>query len=76
MANHQRDPDKERFWREAVAGWRRSGQTIRAYCREQQLSEASFHAWRRTLAERRASAPSRRRCVHDFSGSTLRSMVL
>jgi transposase len=61
MANHQRDPDKERFWREAVARWRRSGEAIRDYCRKQQLSEPSFYAWRRTLAGRRGSAPPRRR---------------
>jgi hypothetical protein len=35
-----------------IGGWRRSGLTIRAYCDQHRLSEQSFYAWRRTLAER------------------------
>jgi Transposase len=47
-----RDPRKEQFWREVVRRWPDSGLTIRAYCRRQRLSEASFYAWRRELAQR------------------------
>jgi transposase len=44
---------KERFWRGMVARWRRThGQSIRAFCTEHGLSEPSFYAWRRTIAER------------------------
>ncbi len=44
---------KERFWRGMVARWRRTrGQSIRAFCDEHGLSEASFYAWRRSIAER------------------------
>jgi transposase-like protein len=39
-----------------VRQWRRSGQTARAFCAEHDLSEPSFYAWRRTLAERDAEA--------------------
>jgi len=36
-----------------VARWRRTrGQSIRAFCDEHGLSEPSFYAWRRTIAER------------------------
>lgn len=52
MARVQRDKSKERFWRRAVREWRQSGQSIRAFCMAHDLSEPSFHAWRRTLAER------------------------
>lgn len=52
MANLRRDRGKERFWRRHVAGWRRSGLSIRDYCRGQGLSEPSFYAWRRVLRER------------------------
>jgi transposase-like protein len=48
----ERDLKKERFWRQMVRQWRRSGLTIRAFCQEHGLSEASFYAWRQTLAER------------------------
>ena len=52
MARGQFDTSKERFWRRVVQRWQRSGQTIRAYCRTHGLSEPSFYAWRRTLADR------------------------
>lgn len=48
----ERDVNKERLWREAIRRWQRSGQTVRGFCREQGLSEAAFHAWRRTIARR------------------------
>lgn len=54
MARGQRDRGKERYWRRHVAAWRRSGQSVRAYCDGEGLSEASFYAWRRVLAERGA----------------------
>jgi hypothetical protein len=47
-----RDPRREQFWRNAIASWKKSGQSIRGYCCQRQLSEASFHAWRRELAKR------------------------
>lgn len=56
MVRFQRDKSKEHFWRRAVRQWRRSGQSIRAFCQERGLSEPSFHGWRRTLAERDRAA--------------------
>ncbi len=47
-----RDVRKEQFWRRALARWRGSGLSVRSYCAENGLSEASFYAWRRTVAER------------------------
>jgi transposase len=52
MARGQRDRSKERHWRHHVAAWRRSGQSVRAYCAAEGLAEPSFYAWRRALAER------------------------
>ena len=46
------DQVKEEFWRSEVNGWRRSGMSVRAWCRQRQLSEPSFYAWRRMLAQR------------------------
>ena len=48
-----RDASKERFWRAAIGRQRRSGQSVRAYCREHGLSEPSFYAWRGELKRRR-----------------------
>jgi hypothetical protein len=52
MARGQRDRAKELHWRRHLAAWRRSGQSVRGYCAAEGLSEASFYAWRRVLAER------------------------
>jgi hypothetical protein len=51
-----RDPQREQFWRNAIAGWKKSGQSIRGYCAEHHLSDASFYAWRRELAKRDQTA--------------------
>lgn len=47
-----REHGKEQFWRRLLRLWQGSGRTIRAFCAEQGVSEASFFAWRRTIAER------------------------
>src|SRR5271170_2768276 len=49
MAKGHRDRAKERRWRGHLAAWRRSGQSVRAYCAAQGLSEPSFYSWRRLL---------------------------
>ena len=59
MSQHRRrGPDRERFWREAVVDWKKSGQTIAAFCTARGLSQASFYAWRRQLAGRDRVAPA------------------
>jgi hypothetical protein len=47
----RRDPQREHFWREAVAAWKKSGQSVRAFCAGRDLHEASFYGWRRTLGK-------------------------
>jgi|SRR5579884_3471171 len=58
MARRRRDRSKEQYWRRHVAAWRRSGQSVRVYCRSEGLSEPSFYSWRRLLAERDSSVPA------------------
>ena len=48
----RRDEGKERFWRGVMARWRRSGLGVRDFCDWEDLSEASFYAWRRELSLR------------------------
>jgi len=48
----RRSSKREQFWREAVGAWKKSGQSVRAFCAERGLREPSFYAWRRTLRER------------------------
>jgi transposase len=56
MANEQRDAGKEQFWREAVARQASSGLAVRSFCRQEQLAESAFYAWRRTISERDGAA--------------------
>lgn len=48
----RRDSSKERFWRRLLRLWQRSGRTIRDFCAEHEVSQPSFYAWRRVIAER------------------------
>lgn len=48
----QRDPSKEKFWRTTLREHAAGGQSVRAFCRERGLSEPSFYAWRRAIAQR------------------------
>ena len=51
--------DKEQFWRDMLLLWQTSGQTIRAFCQAQRLSEPSFYAWRRRIfAQRERQQPA------------------
>jgi hypothetical protein len=58
MANTP-NSQREQRWRQAIAGWMKSGLSIRAYCSRHHLSEPSFYAWRRELAKRdRSQTPA------------------
>lgn len=61
MANNQRDPAKEAYWREVIERQASSGLSMRAYCRREGIAETSLHAWRRTIARRdgRVVAPKK-----------------
>ena len=55
----QRDPERVRAWREVIDSWKRSGQTINAFCRDRKLTRSNFDRWRRILAaEPSESKPS------------------
>jgi hypothetical protein len=52
MSGRRYDPHREQFWREALAAWEKSEQSVRAYCASHRLQETNFYRWRRTLRER------------------------
>ncbi len=59
MPRHQRNLQREQFWRRHISRQRLSGLTIRDYCQSNDLHENSFYSWRRTINERdRQTAPS------------------
>lgn len=51
-----RDEGRERRWRELIARQRRSGQSVRGFCRGEGLAESAFHFWRRELRQREGQA--------------------
>jgi hypothetical protein len=52
MARGDRDLGKEQFWRGILRRWDSRKQTVREFCAEHGVSEASFYSWRRTIAVR------------------------
>lgn len=56
MARRERDPERERQWRERVAQWATSGLSVRAFCLQHGLIETSFSYWKRELRAREAAA--------------------
>ena len=54
----RRDPDKERFWRQAIRRQQKSGMTVSAFCAAEELKDWSFHWWRRELAKRDREKPT------------------
>jgi hypothetical protein len=73
MANKIRDPQREAVWRRALARQRKSRLSIRAFCRSEKLSEPSFYAWRRVIAQRDAEKTPRRSI--SSNGRTCRRAV-
>lgn len=51
-----RSAEKEAFWRSHIKRQSSSGESIRGYCLRRGLSEASFHFWRREIANRDCEA--------------------
>ena len=61
MANAQdsKQPSvKEPYWRDVILRWQRSGQTVRAFCREHGLTEPSVYSWRRIIILRDQEQPA------------------
>jgi hypothetical protein len=44
--------DREQFWRDTIAAWKESGQTVTAFCAARGVAEATFFAKRRELTRR------------------------
>jgi transposase len=70
-----RSQRREDYWRRMVTRQPGSGLSIRAWCEQQGVKEASFYAWRRTLADRDANReapvkePPARLVALDVAGS-------
>ena len=51
----RRDTGREQFWREVLAAWPKSGQSIAAFCRQRGVSEASFLQQLKSVGRDRSS---------------------
>ena len=51
----QRATQKRQAWRQTVRRWRASGESVRAFCRREGISEPSFYWWRRRLSGQRSA---------------------
>ena len=49
MVHSTQEFRRRSYWRTLLARWQRSGLSVRAFCREEGLSEPSFYLWRRKL---------------------------
>ena len=48
------------YWRQQIADWKQSGQTIRSFCSQRNLTESQFHLWKRKLGVKPARTPAGR----------------
>ncbi len=46
----RRNEEKWAYWRSVLERQQESGLSVRQFCREHQISEASFHGWKRKIA--------------------------
>ena len=44
--------ERRTYWEEAMRRWKESGQSVRAFCRNEGVRESAFYFWRRELAQR------------------------
>ena len=58
MAQATWDLGREPYWRQILARWRRSGLSVRAFCRAEGVDEPQFYRWRRKLGHADAKNPA------------------
>lgn len=51
------DTDQRQFWRMVLDTFQSSGLSVRRFCQQEGLSEASFYAWRKKLSKAQKSGP-------------------
>jgi hypothetical protein len=55
MPKTRRRRRRDQFWRDTIAAWKKSGQTVAAFCSAHGLGESTFFAKRRELTRREQS---------------------
>ena len=62
----ERGAAAERIWRERLARFRRSGQTVADFCEREGVSTPAFYAWKRRLSGSGANGQATRRSAPLF----------
>lgn len=52
VASGNRDPEKEKCWRELIARWRSSGLNKSQFCAQEKVNISSFNSWISVIADR------------------------
>jgi len=79
----RKSAERREWWRQAIAEQEKSGQSVRAFCRERTIGEHSFYQWRQrlgedgkpvafALVERKPAAPTGKLELTLASGEVLR----
>ncbi|HVK16503.1 MAG TPA: hypothetical protein VM533_06110 [Fimbriiglobus sp.] len=55
MPKTRRHRRADPFWRDTIAAWKESGQTVAAFCAARGIGESTFFAKRRQLVRRKRS---------------------
>jgi transposase-like protein len=58
MSKTHRRRRGDQFWRDTIAAWKESGQSVTAFCAARGIGESTFFAKRRALRGRSPHAPS------------------
>jgi hypothetical protein len=58
MAQTTWDLGREPYWRQVLARRRRSGLSVRVFCRAEGVNEPQFYRWRRKLGQVEPKAPA------------------
>ena len=69
MRGQRADERTRAQWQKLIAEAARSGSSIRAFCREQRVTEGQFYAWRRRLTGK-AQGAAKRRAHAALAGTT------
>ena len=53
------DTDQRQFWQMVLDTFKTSGLSVRQFCQQEGLTEASFYSWRKRLSNPQESGPSK-----------------
>ena len=71
--DRQQPAERERHWRSVLHRQRKSGQSVRAFCQQNAISQATFYNWRRRLTPSGPGERSASTAAIESSSRTARS---